>query len=165
MKKRKFQHILDSSEDDIPFIYRHVRNGLCSVRPEIYEVILYESKYYLSHRQAIAAIITVANKLFGREKYGMWREHINGTVSDENTMPAPSNTRRVEPYMEAKALSAIVEEIMSNDGDNCVVLSGDGSSNSGVGAYVVQSFVINGDSRTLPTLAICTESREVLADL
>ena len=103
--------------------------------------------------------------MFGREKYGMWREHINGTVSDENTMPAPSNARRVELYMEAMALSAIVEEIMSNDGDNCIVLSGDGSSNSGVGAYVVQSFVINRDSRTLPTLAICTESREVLADL
>ena len=165
-KKRKFEHVLDSSEDDLPFVYRHVRNGPRSVRPEIYEVIIYlESKYHLSHRQAIAAITTVANKLFGREKYGEWKEHVTGAVSDENTMPATSNTRRVEPYMEAMALSSIVDEIMSNDGDNCVILSGDGSSNSGVGAYVVQSFVINGVPRTLPTLAVCTESREVLAEL
>ena len=37
-KKRKFESVLDDNEDDLPFKYRHARNGLCSVRSEIYEV-------------------------------------------------------------------------------------------------------------------------------
>ena len=82
-------------------------------------------------------------------------------------MPAPSNNRRIEPEMEAMALCSIVEEIMddNNAGENCVLLSSDGSSVSGVGAYVVQSLTVNGIPRNLPTLGVCTESREALAEL
>ena len=64
--------------------------------------------------------------------------------------------------MEAMALSLIVEEIMSGD-DVCVVYSNDGSAQSGVGNYVVQSFTINGTPRSLTTLGIITETRESLA--
>ena len=167
-KKRKFQHTLDAEDDDLPFRYRHPRSGLRSVRPEIYEVIqILESQHHLSHNQASAAIAVVANKIFRREKFGEWKLHSNLAVCDENTMPATSNNRRVEPEMEAMALCSIVEEIMdnSNVGENCVVLSNDGSSASGVGAYVVQSLTVNGIPRNLPILGVCTESREILAEL
>ena len=89
------------------------------------------------------------------------------SVCDVNTLAAPSNTRHVEPYMEALALNAIVEEIMEDDGsdESCVVYSNNGSSKSGVGAYVVQCLIINGKHRNLPTLAVCSESRDTLAEL
>ena len=166
-KKRKFQNTLDAEDDDLPFRYRHPRNVLRSIRPEIYEVIqILESQHHLSHNQS-AAIAVVANKIFGREKFGEWKLHSNLAVCDENTMPATSNNRRVEPEMEAMALCSIVEEIMdnSNVGENCVILSNDGSSASGVGAYVVQSLTVNGIPWNLPILGVCTESRETLAEL
>ena len=59
--------MIDSDQnDDLPYKYRHIRHGLCSVRPEVYEVIkILQSKYHLSPNQAEGAIITVSNKLFG----------------------------------------------------------------------------------------------------
>ena len=148
--------------------YFSPRSGPRSVRPEVYEAIqVLESQYHLSHTQASAAITVVANKLFGREKYGAWKLYHDFAVCDENTMPAASNNRRIEPEMEAMALCSIVEEMMDekSTGENCVVLSSDGSSVSGVGAYVVQSLTVNGKPRNLPTLGVCTESRETLAEL
>lgn len=163
--KRKYEDVIDDKDDDLPHRYRHVRSGLCSVRSEIYEVIkILQSKYHLSHYQAEGAIIVVANNLFGREKYGPWKHHQPKAVSDSNTLPARSNTRRVESYMEAMALHSIAEEVM-NEEDTCVVWSNDGSSQSGVGAYVVQSLIINGTPRCLPTVGVFTESRETLAEL
>ena len=136
------------------------------MKPEVYEVIqLLESQYHLSHRQAEAAIITVANKLFGRESFGEWKLYEPDAICDNNTMPARSNTRRVESYMEAMALSLIVDEVMDSNDESCVIYSNDGSSKSGVGAYVVQSLTINGKPRNLPTFGVFTESRETLAEL
>ena len=43
--------------------------------------------------------------------------------------------------------------------------SNDGSAQSGVGSYVVQSFTINGVKRSLPTASVVTETRETLSDL
>ena len=164
-RKRKYITVADSKEDELPIKYRHVREGLCSVRAEVYNVIhVLQSKYHLSHRQAEGAIITVANKLFGCEHFGEWKTYTPKGISDNNTLPAPSNTRRTETYMEDMALNCIVEEIM-NGADNCVVYSNDGPSQSGVGAYVVQSFIINGTPRTLPTFGVFTESRETLSEL
>ena len=67
---------------------------------------------------------------------------------------------------EPKAIwrQCIAEEVMNGD-DACVVYSNDGSSRSGVGAYVVQSLTINGMPRSLPTFSVLTESRETLAEL
>ena len=51
-KKRKYDYqksFNDEDDDDMPFKYRHVRNGLRSVRPEIYQVAsTLNSKYHLS---------------------------------------------------------------------------------------------------------------------
>ena len=62
-------------------------------------------------------------------------------------------------------LAGIVEEIMKDEDEVVVTYSNDGSSMSGVGSYVVQSFIINKKQRALPTLSIFSESRESLAEL
>ena len=165
-KKRSYYTAVEDKNDDMPSKYRHVRNGMCSVRPEIYTTISHlESVYHLSHRQAQAAIVTVANNLFGREEFGEWKMFTAKEKFDNNTLPAPNNIRRTESYLEALALNCVVEEMMTGDDESCVVYSNDGSAQSGVGSYVVQSFTVNGKPRALPTFAVFTESRETLAEL
>ena len=61
-------------------------------------------------------------------------------------------------------LCSVVEEIMNNDTKPCMVYSNDGSGQSGVGNYVVQSLTVNGVQRTLPTLPIVSESKNTLKD-
>ena len=99
----------------------------------------------------------VANNLFGREKYGPWKHHQPKAVSDSNTLPARSNTRCVESYMEAMALHSIAEEVMNGE-DTCVVWSNDGSSQSGVGVYVVQSLIINGTTFIVFALTLASNN-------
>ena len=72
--------------------------------------------------------------------------------------------RRIEPYMEAMALSSIVEEIMTGN-KMTVTYSNDGSVMSGVGKYVVQYFTINKLQRVLPTFSIFTESQDSLKEM
>merc|ERR1712032_1527022 len=90
-----------------------------------------KSKYHMSQLQAEAAIIEVGNSLFERK----WKFYDEKVPSDSNTLPAGSNMRRVEPYMEAMALASIVEEVMSGS-KMIVTYSNDGSAMSGVGNYV-----------------------------
>ena len=82
-----------------------------------------------------------------------------------NTLPAPTNINRTEHYIEAMTLAGIVEEVMKNDPDTVVTYSNDGPSLSGTGNFIIQSFVINGVRRALPTLGIFTGSRETLVEL
>ena len=89
--------------------------------------------------------------------------HDKYSETSKNTLPAHSNRRRVEVQVEAMALHMIVKELMT--GETCVVHSNDGSAQSGVGNYVVQSLSINGVQRNLPTFGIFTKKRETLADL
>ena len=70
------------------------------------------------------------------------------------------NILHTEPLLEAMALCAIVNEIMSSETDAAITYSNDGSSMSGVGSYVLQSLTMNGVQRSLPTLAIFAERRE-----
>ena len=111
-----------------------------------------KSKFHMSQTQAEAAIVHVGNMLFKRN----WKIYDPESPTDKNTLPAGSNMRRVEPYLEAMALASIVEEVMTGAK---VTYSNDGSAMSGVGNYVVQSFTINNAQRALPTFSIFTESR------
>ena len=81
---------------------------------------------------------------------------------DNNTLPFPSTARKIERYMEAMALARIVDDIMQEDSETCVVYSNDGSAQSGLGKYIVQSLTINGVQRSLPTFGIFTELRDCL---
>ena len=117
----------------------------------------------MSDHQSDGAIIGVANHLFGRTNYGEWKKHMTNSETTKNTLPAHSNRRRVEVQVEAMALHMIVKQLIT--GETCVVYSNDGSAQSGVRNYVVQSLSINGVQRNLPTFGIFTEKRETLADL
>ena len=116
----------------------------------------------MSDHQSDEAIIVVANHLFGRKNYEEWKKYMANSET-KNTLPAHSNRRRVEVQVEAMALHMIVKQLMT--GETCVVYSNDGSAQSGVRNYVVQSLSINGVQRNLPTFGIFTEKRETLADL
>jgi hypothetical protein len=92
-----------------------------------------------------------------------WKTFNPELPTDRDTLPASSNMRRVEPYLEAVAMSSIVNEIM--DGNKTVVYANDGSAKNGVGSFLVQSLSIDGVQRPLPTFSILTETRESLEEL
>ena len=75
------------------------------------------------------------------------------------------NINRTEAYVEALVLSGIAHDIMSSEDETVVTYSNDGSSQSGFGGYIVQSFSIDGKQRVLPTLSIFSESRATLKEL
>ena len=89
--------------------------------------ILLKSEYHLLERQAQGAICTVANNLLGRKNFGKWKQFEKGTKSDNNTLPAPTNSNRTEPYFEALVLAGIANEIMSSERSVVIYLK-DGSS-------------------------------------
>ena len=62
------------------------------------------------------------------------------------------------------ALNTIVEEIIKDDTTAAVYASA-GSSQYGVGSYVVQSLTINGEQSILPTSDIFAQSRESIVEL
>ena len=161
--KYSYHEELDDDSDDLPPKYRHPRSGPRKVRPELYALMNYLSaSLHMSHEQVEGCIVAVANTLFGR-KWKVYAGDSHGT--DNNTLPSTRCSRRTEAYMEAMALSCVVEEIMKEDSRTCVVYSNDGSSQSVTGNYVVQSLTVNGTQRSLPTFGIFTETRESLKDL
>ena len=163
-KRYVFVNEVDDPEDDLPYKYRHIRTGQQSIRPEYYTVkSILQSEYHISDHQSDGAIIVVANHLFGQKKYVEWKKYMANTGNTKNTLPAHTNGRRVEVQVEAMALHMIIEELMT--GEACVVYFIDGSAQSGVGHYVVQSLSINDVQRNLPISGIFTEKRETLADL
>ena len=152
--KYRFEFV-DDEDDEMPVGMRHLRSSMRNVRPEVYSLMtVLKSKFHMSQTQAEAAIVHVGNMLFKRN----WKVYDPESPTDKNTLPAGSNMRRVEPYLEAMALASIVEEVMAG-AKMIVTYSNDGSAMSGVGNYVVQSFTINNVQRALPTFSIFTESR------
>ena len=93
-----------------------------------------------------------------------WKRYNKNNPTDPDTLSEKANMRRVETYMEAMALSSIVEEIMAGD-KMTITYSNDGSAIHRVGKYIVQSFTINKVQRVLPTFSIFSESRESLKQL
>ena len=123
-----------------------------------------KSELYLSEAQAQGAI-SVANILFGRQEFREWKIYEKGKEVDYNTLPAPTNMNRTKPYFEIMILASIVTEIMSPESETTITYSSDGSSKSGAGNFIVQSFIINGKQRALPTLPIFTEFVQSLKEV
>ena len=67
-----------------------------------------KNELHLSEAQAQAAIISVANILFGRQEFGEGKIYEKGKEVDHNTLPAPTNINRTEPYFETMTLANIV---------------------------------------------------------
>ena len=123
-----------------------------------------KSELHLSEAQAQGAI-SVANILFGRQEFREWKIYEKGKEVDYNTLPAPTNMNRTKPYFEIMILASIVTEIMSPESETTITYSNDGSSKSGAGSFIVQSFIINGKQRALPTLPIFTEFVQSLKEV
>ena len=123
-----------------------------------------KSELHLSEAQAQDAI-SVANILFGRQEFREWKIYEKGKEVDYNTLPAPTNMNRTKPYFEIMILASIVTEIMSPESETTITYSNDGSSKSGAGNFIVQSFIINGKQRALPTLPIFTEFVQSLKEV
>ena len=66
-----------------------------------------KNKYHMSQVQAEGAIVEVGNILIGRN----WKFYDKDLPTNCNKLPAGSNMRKVEPYIEPMVLSSIVEEI------------------------------------------------------
>ena len=161
-KKRKycFEQTLSDETDDLPYRYRHVRDGMRSVKPEIYQVAhILNSKYHMTLSQIEGSFIEIA-RIFGRD----WKVYSPNSIIDNDTLPSMTNLVRTRHYVEALALSSIVDELMSSEGGS-ITYSNDGSAQNKVGNYVVQSITINGKQRVLPALSIVSESKESLKDL
>ena len=78
--------------------------------------------------------------LFGQD----WKPYNKHKTPGLDTLTSTRNILQTEPFFEAMALNAIVEDIMKDD-ITATVYANDGSSRSGVGSYVVQSLTINGE--------------------
>ena len=148
--------------EEMPLKFQHIRQSIRKVRPEFYETIdKLKSSYHMSHEQAVGAVITVGNKMFGRK----WKHHDEPEVIDLDTLPDPRNVRQAGKSIEAMALDEIVKEVMTSSEQVSVTYSEDGSKKQGAGSFSVQGITINGKYRALPTLKISSESRQNLADL
>lgn len=142
-------------DEDIPDKYCHVRNGLRSVREDIYTVMnMMSSQLHMSKIEQ--SLIIISNNLFGLD----WKPYRKHETPDLNTLPCMDNLRQTEPMFEAMTLNAIVREMMEEGKTSDITYSNDGSSRSGVGSYVVQSLTINGEQRSLSSFGVFTESSQ-----
>ena len=156
-RRYSFTPSVEDPDDPIPMEYRHVRDGLRGVRPEVYKVAhKLESGYHMSRSQIEGAFVEVSS-LFGRQ----WKAFEPNGVIDNDTLPSLTNLVRTRAYVEAMALNHIVEEIMCSEGGS-VTYANDGSALNRVGSYMVQSITVNGVQRRLPSMPITTESHETL---
>ena len=70
-EKYDFKEVIDHKDDPLPYEFRHIRDGLRSVKPKYYRLIhKFKSRYHMSEKQAQAAVIETINDLTDREKYG-----------------------------------------------------------------------------------------------
>ena len=116
-------NMLDHESDDMPPQYQHIRHGPCSVKLQSYVIMpKLKSEFHLSKNQAQGAICTVANNLFGRKKYGEWKQYERDEPTVYNTLPVISNTNKTEAYVKALIPAGIMNEIMSSEMESCKIL-------------------------------------------
>ena len=162
-KKRRSQAACAEIEGDLmPSKWKHIRVSERIIRPDFYKAVeKLISKYHCSKAQAIAAVVVVANLMFGRS----WKLHDeDAEVIDLNTAPSMKAVRQTGKAVEALTLKCIVEEMMTSD-DVVITYHDDGSAKKSVGHFSVQGLTINGVFRALPTLPVASESRKNLVEL
>ena len=120
---------------------------------------------HMSDNQVEGSICICANILFSSNKFGKWKRYDKDQPTDNNTLPATTNSNKTEAYVEALILAGIANEIMLPDSHIVVTYSNDGSAQSGVGNNVVQSFSINGKQRAISTMSIFTKSKTSLKEM
>ena len=85
-KKRRLSSTATITQegDILPQQYQHIRHSIRKVKPEFYETVdKLKSCHHMSEAQAVAAVVTVGNHMFGRN----WKSHDNTDVIDLDTCP------------------------------------------------------------------------------
>ena len=95
----------------------------------------------MSDNQVEGSICICANILFSCNKFGMWKRYDKDQPTENNTIPATTNSSRTKAYVEALILAGIANEIMVPGSHTVVTYSNDGSAQSGVGNNNFQSMV------------------------
>ena len=148
-----------SNLEDMPEKWSHIRFADGDIRPEFYTcvdqlMVVYQCTKY----QAVSAVITVANIMFGRE----WKHHDGvSTTLDNDTAPETNNTSQfsLEQTVEFVALKCILDEIMELGEANITFYYNNSTLLS------IHGVTINGKIRTFPKISVAKESRECLKDM
>ena len=161
-KMRRISDVMEAPSDKLPEEFRHIRHTIKQVKPEFYTTVdKLISTNHCSKNQAVSAVITVANEMFGRQ----WKHHNEDSASiDVDTAPSSKSIRETGRAIETYTLKCIVDEIMASD-EAVITYHDDGSRKKGVGSFMVQGVTINGKFRAFPTLPIASESMENLTQL
>ena len=89
----------------------------------------------MSEAQEQGAITLIAYHLFRRKENREWKLYESGKKCHYNTLYAPSNINRIEPYMEALIHSGINNEIMQENAKVTLIYSNDVFVMNGAGNY------------------------------
>ena len=144
---------------DIPEKWSHIRLPDGNIRPDFYNSIDQLINVYQCNKyQAVSAVITVANMMFGRR----WKHH-NGNDLEIDIDTAPEvkavNQTGIEKTIEFVALKCILEDIMEVGEANI-------SFHLNNSKYLsIQGVTINDKFRTFPKMSIAKESRENFKDM
>ena len=162
-KKIRREYVTEpmAEEDEMPTKWAHIRSGERQIKPEFYLTVdKLISVFHCSKRQAVAAVVTVGNIMFGRQ----WKQHNEDkNVIDNDTTPGLASIRNTGKAIHVLALRCIVEEMMQGE-STVITYHDDGSKKKSVGSFMVQGISIDGSPfRAFPTLP--TESCENLVSL
>ena len=95
----------------MPPKFCHIRESVRKVGPEFYKVIdKLKSQFHCSPNQAVAAVIEVANGMFGHS----WKYHDQDDVIDIDTAPHIKNIQQSGKAIGALTLACIVDEMMKS---------------------------------------------------
>ena len=99
--------------------------------------------------QEVSAVITVTNKMFGRQ----WKHHNKDSTSiDVDTAPSSKSIRKTGWTIEIYTLKCIVDEIMASD--EFIITYHNNGSKKKSWMFMVKCVTINGKFRVFPTLPI-----------
>ena len=144
---------------DMPEKWTSIRLQDGTIRPEFYHSVdemmnIYECNKY----QAVSAIITVGNIMFGRK----WKHFENDNSLDSNTAPEVKATQQwngIEKTVEFVALRCILEEVISS-GKATIIFHYNNSK------YLsIQGIKIGDNIRSFPKLSLLKDSRETFENM
>ena len=95
----------------------------------------------MSDNQVEGSICICSNILFSCNKFGKWKRYGKDQPTDNNTLPATTNSNKKEAFVEGLILAGLTNEIMLPDSHTVVTYSNDGSAQSGVGNNHFQSMI------------------------
>ena len=113
IKTWRISDVMEAPSDKVPEEFCHIWQSIKRVKREFYATVdKLISTDHCSKQQAVSTVITVANKMFGRQ----WKHHKKGSTSiDVNTALSSKSIRETGHAIGAYTLKCIVDEIMASD--------------------------------------------------